>query len=179
MWSKTRKAMEKRIAPSLRDRVFYDFEYCRPHYRTEPPANPKCHCTFCSYNRFFRIVIDKKESIMIANSDVYYKSEWYPTEEEKRRKGLFEIADVAYAMHLYLNVYSIDECLSWENPLTYLFAVMDRRVGKRTVQRLYKDMENKPQWIQRFIRLRAEAEGIADNVSIKKTSGADNTDISA
>ena len=179
MWSKTRKAMEKRIAPSLRDRVFYDFEYCRPHYRTEPPANPKCHCTFCSYNRFFRIVIDKKESIMIANSDVYYKSEWYPTEEEKRRKGLFEIADVAYAMHLYLNVYSIDECLSWENPLTYLFAVMDRRVGKRTVQRLYKDMEKKPQWIQRFIRLRAEAEGIADNVSIKKTSGADNTDISA
>ena len=179
MWSKTRKAMEKRIAPSLRDRVFYDFEYCRPNYRTEPPANPKCHCTFCSYNRFFRIVIDKKESIMIANSDVYYKSEWYPTEEEKRRKGLFEIADVAYAMHLYLNVYSIDECLSWVNPLTYLFAVMDRRVGKRTVQRLYKDMENKPQWIQRFIRLRAEAEGIADNVSIKKTSGADNTDISA
>ena len=179
MWSKTRKAMEERMAPSLKGRVFYDFEYCRPHYWTEPPANPKCHCTFCSYNRFFRIVIDKKETIMIANSDVYYKSERYPTEEEKRRKGLFEIADVAYAMHLYLNVYSIDECLSWENPLTYLFAVMDRRVGKRTVQRLYKDMENKTQWIQRFIRLRAEAEGIAENVSITKTSGTDNTDISA
>ncbi|HIT06761.1 MAG TPA: hypothetical protein IAB53_08990, partial [Candidatus Scybalocola faecipullorum] len=39
MWSKTRKAMEERMAPSLKGRVFYDFEYCRPHYWTEPPAN--------------------------------------------------------------------------------------------------------------------------------------------
>ena len=84
MWSKTRKAMYERLAPSLKGRAFYDFEYCRPHYRTEPPANPRCHCVFCSYNRFFRIVIDKKEKIIIANSDVYYKSESYPTEEEKR-----------------------------------------------------------------------------------------------
>ncbi len=29
MWSKTRKAMEERMAPSLKGRVFYDFEYCR------------------------------------------------------------------------------------------------------------------------------------------------------
>ncbi len=160
MWSKTRKAMYERLAPSLKGRVFYDFEYCRPHYRTEPPANSRCHCVFCSYNRFFRIVIDKKEKIMIANSDVYYKSERYPTEEEKRRKGLFEIKDVAEAMHLYLNVYSIEECLTWENPLTYLFTLMDRRVGKRTLIRLCQEKENKPEWIWRFLELRAEAEGI-------------------
>lgn len=110
---------------------------------------------------------------MIANSDVYYKSEHYPTEEEKTRKGLFEIADVAYAMHLYLNVYSIEECLNWENPLTYLFAVFDRRIGKGTIRKLYEDMENKPQWIQRFIRLRAETEGITGVVSIKKTDSID------
>lgn len=160
MWSKTRKAMYERMAPSLKGRVAYDFEYCRPHYWTEPPANPKCHCMFCSYNRFFRIVIDKKEKIMIANSDVYYKSKSFPTEEEKREKGLFEIADVGKAMHLYLNVYSIEECLSWENPLTYLFAIMDRRVGKRTLMRLYHEKENKPEWIWRFLELRMEAEGI-------------------
>ncbi len=160
MWSKTRKAMYERLAPSLKGRVFYDFEYCRPHYRTEPPANPRCHCVFCSYNRFFRIVIDKKEKIMIANSDVYYKSEGYPTEEEKRRKGLFEIKDVAEAMHLYLNVYSIEECLTWENPLVYLFAILDRRVGKRTLIKINREKENKPQWLWRFLELRLEAENI-------------------
>lgn len=160
MWSKTRKAMYERLAPSLKGRVFYDFEYCRPHYRTEPPANSRCHCVFCSYNRFFRIVIDKKEKIMIANSDVYYKSEGYPTEEEKRRKGLFEIKDVAEAMHLYLNVYSIEECLTWENPLVYLFAILDRRVGKRTLIKINREKENKPQWLWRFLELRLEAENI-------------------
>ena len=161
MWSKTRKAMYERMAPSLKGRVVYDFEYCRPHYRTEPPANPKCHCIFCSYNRFFRIVIDKKDKIMMANSDVYYKSESYPTEEEKRRKGLFEIADVAKAMHLYFNVYSIQESLNWENnPLTYLFAIMDKRVGKRTLRYLYEEKEEKPEWIWRFLELRAGAEGL-------------------
>lgn len=38
MWSKTRKAMYDRMMPKLRGRVIYDFEYCRPRYRTEPPA---------------------------------------------------------------------------------------------------------------------------------------------
>ena len=160
MWSKTRKAMEERLAPSLKGRVFYDFEYCRPHYCTEPPATSKCHCEFCSYHLFFRIVIDKQEKVMIANSGVYYKSKCYPTDEEKRRKGPFEVADVTEAMHLYLNVYSIRECLNGENSLTYLFAVLNRRIGKRTVLKLYRDMEKEPQWIQRFIRLRAEAEGV-------------------
>lgn len=160
MWSKTRKAMYERMAPTLKGRVKYDFEYCRPKYRTEPPANPKCHCVFCSYNRFFKIVLDGTTEIMIANSDVYYKSESYPTEEEKRRKGLFEIRDVAYAMHLYLNVWSIKKCLSWENPVVYLFALLDRRVGKRTIRKIYEQRKEKPEWVQRFICLRAEAEGI-------------------
>ena len=161
MWSKTRKAMYERMTPVLKGRVVYDFEYCRPKRRTEPPATSRCHCVFCSYNRFFKIVIDKKEEIMIANSDVYYKSEFYPTEEEKRRNGLFEIADVALAMHLYLNVWPIEKCLSWDNPVVYLFALFDRRIGKRTVKKIYEDRFNKPEWIQRFICLRAETEGIS------------------
>ena len=168
MWSKTRKEMYKRMAPVLNGRVAYDFEYCRPKYFTEPPANPKCHCTFCSYNRFFQIVIDKKEKIMIANSNVYYKSESYPTEEEKRRKGLFEIHDVAYAMHLYLNVWPIEKCLSWDNPVAYLFALFDRRVDKRTIRKIYDTRADKPEWIQKFINFRAEAEGIVRNKESKE-----------
>lgn len=168
MWSKTRKIMYERMAQSLKGRVVYDFEYCRPKYRTEPPANPKCHCTFCSYNRFFKIIIDKNREVMIANSNVYYKSARYPTEEEKRRKGLFEISDVTYAMHLYLNVWSVEQCLSWENPVAYLFAVLDRRVGKRRIKKIYEERMNKPKWIQEFICLRAEGERIIEGKSCSK-----------
>ena len=52
MWSKTRKAMYERLAPSLKGRVFYDFEYCRPHYRTEPPANPGVTVSFAPITAF-------------------------------------------------------------------------------------------------------------------------------
>ena len=160
MWSKTRKAMYERLAPSLRGRIQYDIEYCRPHYWTEPPANPKCSCIFCSYHRFFHIVIDKKERIVISSNHVYYKGIAYSEPEEKRECGLFEMKDVGEAMHLYLNVVPIEECLTWENPLLYLFGVLDRRVGKRTVKRLYEEREDKPEWIRKFIELRAQAEQI-------------------
>ena len=83
-----------------------------------------------------------------------------PYGRRKEEERAFEVADVTEAMHLYLNVYSIRECLNGENSLTYLFAVLNRRIGKRTVLKLYRDMEKEPQWIQRFIRLRAEAEGV-------------------
>lgn len=72
----------------------------------------------------------------------------------------FTVYDVALAMHLYLNVWPIEKCLSWDNPVVYLFALFDRRIGKRTVKKIYEDRFNKPKWIQRFICLRAEAEGI-------------------
>ena len=87
MWSKTRKEMYKRMAPVLNGRVAYDFEYCRPKYFTEPPANPKCHCTFCSYNRFFQIVIDKKEKIMIANSNVIIRVNLIRQKKRNEEKG--------------------------------------------------------------------------------------------
>ena len=80
--------------------------------------------------------------------------------KKKREKGLFEIADVTFAMHLYLNVWPIEKCLSWDNPVVYLFALFDRRIGKRTVEKIYEDRFSKPEWIQKFICLRAEAEGI-------------------
>lgn len=159
MWSKTRKAMYERLAPALKDRVEYDFKYIRPRQRTEPPANPKCHCEFCSFHRYFAIKVDK-EQIMISNNQIYYERNFPITMEKKEARGLFEIADVAEAMHQYLNVNSIEECLSKENYLLYLFAILDRRVGKRRIRVIYEQMEQEPEWIRRFIKLRAEAEKI-------------------
>lgn len=159
MWSKTRKAMYERLAPSLKDRVRYDFEFVRPHYYGEPPADPKCHCTFCSFHRFFAVVVDKKRT-MIANNHFYFKNPGYPNSKEMEKRGIFEISDVTYAMHLYLNVYSIDECLSSEKPLLFLFAILDRRVGKRRIKAIYEGIDQVYFWLQPFIRLRAEAEGV-------------------
>ena len=97
---------------------------------------------------------------MIANNKVYRINDGWITAEAKKNAGLFEMSDVAKAMHLYLNVYSVQECLNGTDLLLYLFAVMDRRIGKRTLLRLYQEREHRPQWLWRFLELRLDAEGI-------------------
>lgn len=47
-----------------------------------------------------------------------------------------------------------------ENPVIRMFAVLDRRVGKRTLERMKQELELQPDWLQRIYRLRLEAEKI-------------------
>ena len=41
-----------------------------------------------------------------------------------------------------------------------MLAVLDRRIGKRTIKQLVDDITDEPEWIRKFIVLRAESEGI-------------------
>ena len=46
------------------------------------------------------------------------------------------------------------------NPLVRMFSVLDRRLGKRTLMNLKKDLSLQPEWLQQLCILRADAEGI-------------------
>ncbi len=48
----------------------------------------------------------------------------------------------------------IDQALQNENSIIRMFAVMDRRVGKRTLQKLKED--DFPEWVGQFYRLRID-----------------------
>ena len=54
----------------------------------------------------------------------------------------------------------IQASLEAENPLVRMFAVLDRRVGKRTLMKLRETVVQQPAWLAFFYRLRLEAEGI-------------------
>jgi len=41
-----------------------------------------------------------------------------------------------------------------------MFAVLDRRIGKRTLEKLSGDVEAQPEWLRIFYNLRMQAEGI-------------------
>ncbi len=45
-----------------------------------------------------------------------------------------------------------------ENPIIRMFAVLDRRVGKRTLELISKSVDNQPDWLQQIYYLRIEAE---------------------
>jgi len=56
---------------------------------------------------------------------------------------------------------SIDKNLASPDPVVRLFAIMDKRVGKRRLAKLLPEVEKQPEWLQVFFKLRLEAEGIA------------------
>ena len=54
----------------------------------------------------------------------------------------------------------IKESLYSENPIVRMFAVLDRRVGKRTLTKVKETIEEQPLWLKQFYQLRLAAEGI-------------------
>ncbi|WP_027398425.1 SF0329 family protein [Anaerovorax odorimutans] len=63
------------------------------------------------------------------------------------------------ALEKYRNQ-SVQESIKSENPLEKMFAVLDRRLGKRTLVEIKKVMEQQPEWLQLFYQLRLSAENI-------------------
>jgi len=55
---------------------------------------------------------------------------------------------------------SIDESLTSPHAMVRLFTILDRRVGKRRLEKLLLEVANQPEWLQVFFKLRLEAEGI-------------------
>ena len=73
--------------------------------------------------------------------------------------GVFEIYDITDAIRIYTQS-PISVSLEHDNPIVRLFAVLDYRVGKRTLLKLADTIECQPQWLQFFYHLRLEAEGL-------------------
>ena len=62
----------------------------------------------------------------------------------------------------------IEESLHGENSLVRLFAILDRRVGKRRLRTLWQEGWGRdPAWLLPFFRLRMEAEGLPTAVEIE------------
>lgn len=55
---------------------------------------------------------------------------------------------------------SIECSLNSENLLIRIFAILDRRIGKRTLNKLRENIENEPKVFQKFFFIRMDAEGI-------------------
>lgn len=68
-------------------------------------------------------------------------------------EGIFSVYMVTDALDFYLHR-SIKESTNSSNPLVRMFAVMDRRVGKRTLRKLKNEIDNQPEWLKFFYRLR-------------------------
>ena len=161
-WSGTRKKLEEDyLCPALRGRV----RYFATTYSKCPDHEGRA-----------AILVDGVEvlkSSYYEYAPAFWKlqSELRPLEEADWREaapkagqtvledGLFDQRDF-YAAFQELDNQSIEASLASENPIVRIFALLDRRLGKRRLAAMKGIMEQELDWVRPFYLLRMEAEGL-------------------
>lgn len=175
-WSRTRKRLEEDLLCSaLRGRVQYFFtiyhkapdQYGRFALRLDGKEVFRAHPY--TEGRIWELEEQIKQTQHIpprvwTDKGVYlHDAENRQAEEEARllaaEEGTADSFDVSRLIQQYLNQ-SIEESLASPEPVVRMFAVLDRRVGRRRLARLAEELSAQPRWLQRFYRLRLEAEGL-------------------
>ena len=173
-WSGIRGRLEKDLlCEKLRGRV----QYFLTHYHGAPDQ----------YGRFC-VRLDGKEIIFAnpyhdmaesrAAEDVRREMgedrDWYRLYEEDRERydEIFRMADRRCIENNTMEIYHIMDALRTylrtpvqasirsDNPLLRMFAIVDRRIGKRTLARLSDSTERQPEWLKPLYRARMRVEGI-------------------
>ena len=91
-----------------------------------------------------------------------YWAEFWELLEKYPIDGRTEYTDEEFceALETYRNQ-DIQESINSLNPIVRMFAILDRRVGKRTLVKIKDEVAALPEWLKQFYNLRCEAEGIA------------------
>ncbi|WP_422653296.1 SF0329 family protein [Clostridium tetani] len=72
---------------------------------------------------------------------------------------MFNVWQFTDAVEKFLNL-SIGDSLTSKNPLIQLLAIVDRRVGIRTLKKIMNSISEQPMWLQYFYKLRLQAEEV-------------------
>ncbi|MDE7105802.1 MAG: hypothetical protein K2O22_01395 [Anaeroplasmataceae bacterium] len=146
-WSLIRKKLEQEfLAESLNGHIKYFATRYRDGHDEEGRAS---------------IIFDGKE--IIKGCFLKWEENRFDIEENCNTLAVelnaFDQIDFYYSYYIYENQ-SIEESLQSKNMLVKILAILDRRVGKRTLLKLQEDIENEPEFIQEVFHIRAYAEGI-------------------
>ena len=163
-WSDIRKTLEQdRLAPSLRGRVqYYITRYREAHDDAgriairvdgEEVFNSS---DFDSYKVASESWSWSKSNYPEADVWELYQRSW----ERELYDGAAEYRSIYKAFQKY-DTQCIEQSLNDPNALVRVLAILDRRVGKRRLAAIKEQgYEQEPEWVQRFYRLRLEAESI-------------------
>ena len=159
-WSGIRKRMESEyLAESLKG----DISYFATSYSRSPDHEGRAAIRY-----------DGKEIIKGCYYHNWTKAESFPKDEKYERRMREEFAyidDTAIKLGVFdqrcfyrafdeFDNQSIEKSLYSDNLLVRIFAVLDRRVGKRKLISMKESIENEPDSIKEFFAIRMNAEGI-------------------
>lgn len=166
-WKDAKKRLEEEfLAPSLRGRVSYFVtRYSHAHDEAGRVA----------------ILVDGKEVLRSFDIDWWMHYNEYESEARRRFPELDDMEPIAFwhrlfdkaadlgcitigtfydACDTYMNE-SVEESLNGKNGVVKLFAILDRRVGKRRLRALWDaGWGSEPEYLLPFFILRLQAEGV-------------------
>ena len=167
MWSKEKKLLESRLANNLINKIEYVFEGGRKTtwqatYKVEIRYNKKLIVSFSEGINYMTLYYESIERRKIE------KIQW--TKEESYE--LFKIAqnklwneeiyttDIFFiGMKAYLSM-SIDDALKSEQWMIRLFAILDKRCGKRRLIKMKDEIKSYPTKLKELYYIRLKEEGI-------------------
>ncbi len=159
-WSGMRKKLEREyLAESLRGHIqYYATSYRKSHDHEGRAA----------------IRYDGKEIIKGCYWNNWMKARLFPRDEKWERRMAVENAymdDVALKLGVFdqrcfyrafeeFEHQSIEESLVSNNLIIRIFAILDRRIGKRRLLLMQETINDEPEIFQEFFAIRAKAEGL-------------------
>lgn len=163
-WSGIKAKLEKDyLAPSLRGHITYfatSYSRCPDHegraailYDGEEILKSNYFDYMLSQDKNWEQIKKNQES------ESEFSQKWRKSFEMALNEGEFD-------NHCFYNAFdefdnqSIEKSLKSENPLVRLFAILDRRVGKRTLIKITENFENELEWLKGFYIMRCGAEEI-------------------
>lgn len=147
-WSGIRKKLETEyLAPSLRGHI----QYYATSYSRSPDHEGRAAIRY-----------DGKEIIKGCYYNNWIKADLFPKDEkyEKRMKKEFAFMDDTALRLGIFDQQSIEMSLKSENLIVRIFAVLDRRVGKRRLALMKETIAEEPDTFQEFYAIRLKAEGL-------------------
>ena len=161
-WSGIRAKLENEyLAPSLRGRIRYfatTYSKCPDHEGRAAVLLDGEEILKSSY--YEKMIIHSREFHRLYDGTGRdYGECWNQAFDEMVKAGGFD-QRVFYRAFEEFDVQSIEKSLDSSDPIVRLFALLDRRVGKRRLVALKERVSSEPDWLQPFYLLRFEAEGI-------------------
>lgn len=147
-WSGIRKKLETEyLAPSLRGHI----QYYATSYSRSPDHEGRAAIRY-----------DGKEIIKGCYYNNWIKADLFPKDEkyEKRMKEEFAFMDDTALRLGIFDQQGIEMSLKSENLIVRIFAVLDRRVGKRRLALMKETIAEEPDTFQEFYAIRLKAEGL-------------------
>ena len=166
---KSWSALNKQLTDFLCDELKQHISYFLTRY----------HKVHNSYGRA-AILLDNKEMVCFSWIEMYHQESdlqevWKETGswnyDNPDLKNKWDTNATYYDMDFLSAAVSflempIQEALPSDNYIIRIFAILDRRVGKRTLQKMMeqKNHQNLPDWVEQFFDLRCDMSGIRKHI---------------